>query len=548
MALRALLFSLALALPGALRAEGRGPALAVASNFSQGLRLPILRLGLALGVTDFRDGTAWRRIERAPGVYDFTAPRAAWPALLAEAGAHGSAVLNWGNPLYQGGATPTEPAALAAFGAFAAALVAEFPSLDALEIGNEINGVNFVRGPMRAMAPLQRARAYAALLTAASTAARAERPGIRILGGAAHSIPAGWLWAVLEAGGAGALDALAHHPYTTPPEQLVRQIAVLRRHPLAADLPIEVTEFGTPDPARAAQHFLQSYCQFALAGVTRAAWYPLSQRGDGMVPLFTDDGRLTPAGRAFHQIAALMEGRPVQDAGGPRLYGCRFGPDVLVLWGAPRSVALPEAVEVRDAAGAEWVGPLEISEAEPMVLIGAVSGVGLGQSPLVADSYHDFAFPQTEEAQAPGDSFARFARLEGVEIPLAALPGQERPGVPWVPYRGNAVLGAARLGAEALLPAIKRGAPVEIVHRFTATSTEVLSLAARFAPAERSADGITVTVTLDGAALFTGAGKTPIEVSLSDLHLTPGAALEIAVGPGATAQGDVTDYRITLRR
>lgn len=526
----------------------RGPELAAAANFSQGRQADTMRLARSLGVDDFRDGTRWREIEPEPGRYVFDDARARFPDELGAAGAKVSLVMNWGNPIYQNGETPTDPDAVAAFGALAGALAERFPSVTSLEIGNEFNGVNFVRGPIRELSPLDRARAYVPLLTSAAEAARERRSDIRILGGATHSIPAAYIWAVLDAGGGEVMDALAIHPYTTEAEQLVRQIAVLRRHPAAAELPIEITEFGEPDPEQAAGHFVRNYCQMSLSGVTRAVWYPFNERGDDMVPLISPDGRITSAGRAWRLIAEWMEGRPVVDAApDPFGYGCRFGDDVLVLWGSARPVVAADGVTVLDAEGNPVPPPHALSPEAPLVFVreaGDVEGaVTVAPSGLVADSFHQYAYPRGEEALAEGDAFERFARRDGQPIPLVTLPGQERGGVPWTPYRGGLDTWPLRLTATSMLPSRE----AEIVHRFVAPEALEVKLEAHFDVSQSSKDGIAVTVTLNGERLAEDAGSDRLEVVLPGLALSPGDALEIAVGQNGSSDGDLTSYRITLR-
>ncbi|SDG96530.1 hypothetical protein [Alloyangia pacifica] len=552
----AALVALAAAQSGIAQAdEGQavGPRLGAASNFSQGRQPGTMELAEKLGVATYRDGMVWDRVESAPGRFVFDDPRTAFAREIAAQGATASLVLNWGNKLYDGGDTPHSAEALAAFGTFAAEVVTQFPEVDSLEIGNEFNGTNFVRGPLKKMPALERARAYVDMLAAASSEARAARPGIRISGGATHSIPVGYLWEVLDAGGAAYIDALAIHPYTTDAEQFVRQIEVLRRHPDAAELPLEVTEFGEPDPSKAASHFLRNYCQFALGGVTHAIWYPLNARGDDMVPLFTKQGQITPAGRAFRLIRENMEGRPVADASqGPFSYGCTFGDAVMVVWGAPRSIEVSEGVSAHDAAGSEVAGPLALSEDEPLVFIAEGGGISnkvkFGSTAVIADSNDQFAYPEDTEFQAGADAFERFARRGGKEFPLITLPGQEAKGTPWYPYRGNPDFGNIRLSADGMLPGGRADSPVEIVHRYTAPEDEVIDVASRFAAAKRSEDGVSVRITLNERELFAETGKQPIKAELSRVTLRKGDQLEVSVGPNGTRKGDLTTYSIRLSR
>ena len=530
-----------------------GPGLSAASNFSQGVQPETLRNALALGVRDFRDGLNWDRAEPEPGRYDFDDPRTGYLRQITAQGATVSVVLNFGNSLYQDGATPTEPDSLAALGRLTDALLGQFPEITSLEVGNEFNGVNFVRGPIRELSPLDRARAYVPMLATVTRAARVAQPGVRISGIGTHSIPAAYIWTVLDAGGADLMDTMAIHPYTTPAEQFVRQIDVLRRHPLAASLPIEVTEFGHPDPARAAGHFLRNYCQFALGGVIRAAWYPLNDRGDDMVPLFSKDGRITPAGQAFRLIARWMENRPVTAAQSDSFsYGCQFGEGVLVLWGMPRAVIVAPGIEVLNADGAAHAGRIELSETDPLVFVtqnGRITDfVTVSGSTVVADSFHQFAYPIGDEMRAPGDGFERFLRRGGREFPLLTLPGQQERGVPWYPYRGNPDLGAVRLTSEHLLPGGRGDRSVEIVHRYVADRSGTFEMTARFAPARRSQDGVNLRITVNGSEVFAAGGKEVMTANLQDLQLDVGDRIEIAVGPGPSPDGDVTDYRITIRR
>ena len=61
-----------------------GPALAAASNFSQGRRAGTMHYAYMAGVDDFRDGTLWSMIETEPGASPTTA------ATPADAGAKAS--------------------------------------------------------------------------------------------------------------------------------------------------------------------------------------------------------------------------------------------------------------------------------------------------------------------------------------------------------------------------------------------------------------------------------------------------------------------------
>lgn len=532
------------------------PTLGAVSNFGQGFVPARLEQALALGVRDFRDGISWQRSETAPGRYDFSDPRASYPALIAAAGADLSLTLNWGHALYDGGDTPTSAAAVSAFGAFAAELVRRFPDLDAIEVGNEFNGVDFVRGPLETASIAERAAAHVALLGAAAAASDAVAPEVRILGGAAHSIPGGWFGTVMGSGGAqlaaeGLLDAIVVHPYTTPPEQIVRQVEVIRDIPLLEAMPIEVTEFGSDDAGLAAGLLLRNHCQMGLAGVSRAVWYPLTDRGDGMVPLIDQVGRATEVGLAYRMAAAEFAGRPIEAwRPDPFTYGCVMGGDTLVAWGEPRTLRPGPGVRVRDAAGrALDARGLALSMDRPLVLRAApgsdvLAGLRLGPQRVVADSYHQFGYPG---ADTSGDPFRRAERLSGRTTPLVARPGQEREGVPWTPYLAGSEP-PLRVTAQSLVPGGGPGRPIEVVHAIVMPVSATVDLELLLGTPDRSEDGVSVTVTLNGRTLHAAAGRGALDVVLDGLALRRGDLVEVAVGPNGTAAGDVAAFRLTLRR
>ncbi|WP_255405954.1 hypothetical protein [Novosphingobium sp. CF614] len=534
--------------------------LGAASNFSQGWSERTWRAALDLPLRRLRDGIRWADVERTPGQYQFDKPTTTWPDRFPDGGAGITLTLNWGNPLYDDGETPHSPQALAAFGRFAAAVTRRFPHIDTLEIGNEINGSNFVSGPVKDAGLAERGRYHLAMVRAAAAAVRKVRPDVRVIGGSTHSLPAGFLWPLLDMPGAGAIEGLAVHPYTTPIDQLPAQIGLLRRHGPAAALPLHVTEFGSEDTRRAADDLMRGYATLAALGAAEMDWYPFNERGDGLVPLVGRDGMLTDAGKAFRFIQSRLAGLAARDTSPDRFTSVRaFGLDTQVLWGAPRAVTIDAAkVTAFDAAGAR-LDPrgLSLREDRALVLIGreplaAGQSIRLGCNPLIADSFHQFGYPQPGPlpgplpggSQAPGDGFARFVRVAGREMPFEVMPGQQRAGVPWTPYLGRAGMANLRLMADTMLPAIggKDGA---IIHRYLAGRDARVRLVAEFTVSQDSADGITVALARDEREILARAGSAPVRI---DLHLTlrKGQTLTLSVGPGANARGDTTRYRIQV--
>lgn len=549
------LLSLLLALAAPAPAlELRGPALAAASNLGQGFQGDMLSAALALPVRDFRDAVYWDLVEQGPGLYRFEVDRTTYPDLLEPAGARMSLTVNNGHPAHEGGATPLGPAAVRAFGAHAARVVERFPAIDAVEVGNEFNSANFVTGPLRDDTLQARAEAYAALLASVAGQVRAVRPGVRIIGGGVHSIPTGYLGRLTALGAAAQMDALALHPYSTPIDHLARQIAVMRRDPALADMPVEITEFGAQDPQAAPGVLVRSYCQMALAGVSRAVWYALNPRGDGYVPLIGPDLGVTPAGRAFRFVQARFAGVAVEDISpDPFTYACRFGRAGVILWGAARGLEVAPGVEVLDATGDPLAPPVRLGEAEPLILTAdrpLVPGEDFTLAPqrVVADTHHQFPYPAAGADTATGDGFRAFAVSPNGRQALVTMPGQDRPGEPWTPYLGTPSDRSVRVLPDSLLPGGGRVFPVAIVQEFIAPEAMRLDLTGWIDPAARSVDGVRVALLRDGAEVETWQVTDRLDLDRRGIALAKGERLAVSVGPGGSARGDVTGYRLTLTR
>lgn len=526
--------------------------LGTASNFSQGWNPRTYDAAAALSVTRFRDGIRWSEVERSPGSYTFDKATTTYMARLGQRGDRLTLTVNWGNPLYDAGKTPHTARALAAFGKFVAAMAARYPAIDTIEVGNEFNGANFVSGPVKAADLAKRGQYHLAMVRSAANAVKSVQPDVRVLGGATHSLPAGYLWPLLDGEGAHLFDGLAVHPYTTPIDQLATQIGVLRRHPAARTMPLHVTEFGSRDPDRAGDDLVRAYAVMASLGVRELDWYPLNDRGDGHVPLINRDLSLTSAGKAFRMVKERLARSPGRDISPDRFtFIHAFGPNTWVMWGAPRSVRVDaDSVVVFDATGTHRpVGDHVLSEDRVLVLVGKQSlglggNVALGCSPLIADSFYQFGYPHAGQTRVDGDPFQRFARSGGRELPFETLPGQQRNNVPWNPYLGISDLPQLRLSADSMLPAL-RGGDAAIVHRYIAPQDMVVTLRAGFTPSADSADGIGVEVARNGRVLFERSGKAPISVDLQ-MRLAPGDILSLATSPDRTTAGDTTDYRIRL--
>jgi hypothetical protein len=167
----------------------------------------------------------------------------------------------------------------------------------------------------------------------------------------------------------------------------------------------------------------------------------------------------------------------------------------------------------------------------------------LGPQRVVADSFDQFAYPGDT-----GSGFDRFVRVGGTRVDFILGPGQQTGGVPWTPYLTTAHDGSLRMDATFLHPSMWDGAPAEIVHTYTAPEAMEIAVEVRLSPAVESSDGVTLAVLLNGDALAETSLRSATELMLPPVAVAAGDVLEIVFGPGDAAQGDTSDYRITLWR
>lgn len=507
-----------------------------------------------LGFDGLRDGAVWAQVEQVPEEYRFDHPSIAALRQLADLGLLGSVTL-WpdSGPVEEGQTIVTDDG-LAAFGRFANAMALAFPDLPAFEIGNEVNSTSFVRGPAQEMTSEERAGLHVRHLQA--VASQPAMQGRRIIGGSTHSIAAGFLWQVLDAGGGAFMDAVAVHPYTSPPEHLARDVAYLRRHPAMAGLDVEMTEFGALETQSGPDRLWQEYCAMSVAGVTRAVWYPLEPRFDGFLPLFDDRFALTPTGEVFAYLKTHAEGGTVAPLRPDRYgYGCLFGESLAVLWGVPRSVEITSTgIEVLDARLAPLAPPYSLSPDRVLVLradrtFDPAQDIVFGPVPVLADSYHDYDLPAEGLSARDLPGFARFLRIAGQEAELTTCPGQNLPWSPWVPHLCSANDAIFVQTPDSFTLGGGDDRPIELVHRFTAPEAMRVSGTLSLQVHEQSSDGMTVTVLRNGEAVQQSLITGEQQVDIADIALSTGDQLDIVFGPNASPYGDVADrVRLTLNR
>jgi hypothetical protein len=199
----------------------------------------------AAGFTWIRMDLGWAGVERVAGSYDFSA----FDALVGSAESramHTLLILDYGNPLYTGGAMvpPTTSGALSAFGAYAEAAAAHFKGRDVtFEVWNEPDLAGF-------WPPAPDTGQYEAVLREAIAHVHAGNPSARVFtGGLSSPRPDSYamLQTIFADGAAASADGVGMHLYVwAPPE--IRYEDVLRLRALVTDklgpVPVACTEWG----------------------------------------------------------------------------------------------------------------------------------------------------------------------------------------------------------------------------------------------------------------------------------------------------------------
>ena len=170
--------------------------------------------------------------------------------------------------------------------------------------------------------------------------------------------------------------------------------------------------------------------------------------------------------------------------------------------------------------------------------------IELAPQQVIADSVDQFTYP----GQPGFDPFQRYVDHQGQLSPLGLRPGQQKSGVPWVPYLGSSLDGILRAGANWVLPSRPASGPLPVVYKYTASEAGRVDITVDIAPAARSEDGVRLRILLNDTTLTDLAVTEPEYLRLEGVALQPEDALLFQVGPRATARGDITGLRVTLSR
>lgn len=531
----------------------------------------ILQTAKSIGSMTVRDGVGWTEIEKSPGVYQFTSPGAKWMDTVIDNGFPVTLLFDNTNPLYDGGKTPYTDAGRAAYAKYIVATLDRFPRVKTIEIGNEYNAFNFVTGPVLDDGYPARQKYYYEMLKTVYTAVKSSHPDVRILGGAAIAVPVGYFKQLFALGGLNYMDGIVIHPYTTDPEQLEKQLGVLRAAMGAGVKPIHVTEFAqeldsVPDTA---DYLVKSVAVMASAGVAEADWYALRQQGGANdiwyknVALTSFRGEILPLGQGFKimstQVLAKGAGRRI--ATDAFTYAYEFGQNAMVLWGDPRSLTVKTSAKYYNSQGAEIAQPTAINTKTPIIIVSDTplilgDNIVLGASQLVADSYDQFDFTNaldgTSRFEGPWSYFAFGVRSQ-VYTQTYTQGGGEVSSSDWMPYIGIDWLRPFNINANRVSPVDYNtgGSPdaYKAVLRYTSPFDGKFDLAGTWNVNANSADGIDITIVLNSQTVFSNVVARHYDMNIKGLALKQGDVLSIIVGPNRNATGtDTTDYRIKLYR
>ena len=542
--------------------------LSTQTHFSQGWNTRLLSDITSLGTNTIRDGVAWNLVETKKGQYDFSARAASWVDQALAANFDVVLVFNPANPLYDGGFSAYTDAGRAAFANFIVETMKAFPGVSAIEIGNEYNTNDFVKGPIASAPKDERDDYYAKLVDAVGDALAAAHIDVEVIGASTHSIPVDYFTALADVGALEHVDSVSIHPYSTDPEQFAAQIQVLR-DAIGSDIDIHVTEFGSKfeNLSEAPAYLAKMVAVMAEAGIASANWYAFARQ-----PFFPNmelwnpaDDSATPAGVTFKLLETMLAGdAPVErvDAGS-NTYFYAFGTNAAIVWGEPRGLTLAAGVKAFDLAGRPIADLSQISPDTPVILRTTTGNIAdkvdFAATPLLADSYHDFdVINDAGDLTGFDGPWSYYAQNgDGKLYELDTMGGGHQAGEPWTPYLGLEFLRPLQIGANNLNPVdfsankAKPSTEYSTVERFTASEAGTILIRGHWDVSDLTNDGVVLTIEVNNRAIFTQviynkANGHVFDLELTDIVLKAGDTIEFITGSNKDGQADVTARRIQI--
>ncbi|TCC47774.1 hypothetical protein E0H75_23795 [Kribbella capetownensis] len=198
-----------------------------------------------------RDECAWAKVELQAGVFAVPPEIDTYYTQIVAQGIEPMIILDYGNPLYDGGERPTSAAGIAAFCAYAEFVAQHFAGqVTRFEVWNEwdiaIGGVTGNGDPVE----------YVNLLSAVYATLKAVDPTITVVGGAVSALNYTYINTLLGNGILAVCDIFSVHTYVyadLPIENRVPEVwwqhvqdlqTVLRTYNSGQDFPLYVTELG----------------------------------------------------------------------------------------------------------------------------------------------------------------------------------------------------------------------------------------------------------------------------------------------------------------
>ncbi len=503
--------------------------LGVQTHFSQGWPETLLDQVEAIRARGLRDSVPWSAGERRKGEYDFSSLKFDAIREACQAGQDFVLTLMPVNGVYDGGAFVHTAEGRAAFAAYVNAVLDTFGNcVAAIEVGNEINTANAIKGP----AARDKIASYTALIRVVYAKVKPSHRNAAILGGSTNVVGTGFLEELFQAGMLDVCDGVVVHPYRRTPEGLEVELGRLNDAMSRAGnpKPIWATEFSDDfkSPDDAAPFLLKMTAILSAAGVERAYWYALiDQKWYPKMGLFSAQIREKPAAAAFvaAQDLLLKSGHAARvDVGTSLLRVYRFGDGNYLVWGAPRSIAITSG-RAWNVTGQEIPLPQKVSDT-PFIL-SADAAWTLGAPQILADTRYQYG-------EAPFSYTAE--RPDGPKIPLEMIDWE------WTSYWGTKWTAPLRVNLDTLAVAGNGKRPVRAVIRYSPEGRGPYRVAVCADKADKG-DGMDVEVRAGGKTLSGGLLKT--RWSASPL-VDGGHDAEIAFGPHQVNGGDAANYRIRI--
>jgi hypothetical protein len=554
--------ALCLALAAGPLAQGAGdPRVGVMTHFAQGWALTWADIAEGTSIANVRDELYWAQVETAAGVYAFPAAFDAYMARLETDGLTPLVVLDFANPLYDGGDTPYTAAGIAAYAKYGVAVLNHYGSqIKAVEIWNEYNG-SFSTGPATNNLP----GTYAAMLKEAYGQIKAARPDVTVLGGGTSGAPLPYWEQLMVAGALPYMDALSIHPYRydSPPEGIEDDVASLqalvRKYNNGQPKPIWVTEIGwveqtSPllvDDTTLAKYFTRAYALLLSAGVDNVYWYLLRDDTGEPMGLFESDATPKSAALAAETLVGELDGAPFvrKETTPDNVYSMLFqsasGQQVRIMWSLyDRSVNLRGVTKAVDMLGTSLgvTGSYTLSDA-PIYVEGNVTGVPApshSDEYIITSSASDFAGVQGHKGWTYG-----YVVGGGAFTVMPTYTSDE-----WSYYwtAGYPYLSAT---AADMHPSLNGTTNVSVVRRWTSNLTGLVHIVGDFQGSTQG-DGVGVAVLLDGKPALPrkliGASYPAAQNFDFIESVSLGSTIDfvVDVGPGSNMNYDATNFSVQI--